>query len=700
MAYDVNDGGFFVGDGVSLWNGTFQRGLAVTQFQSISASPQLDFLIGGTQDNGTNVWLGSDVWEHVDDGDAASTEIDLDDPGILYDVYVATYARRCNAPSLCRFLWPYIRNGIAHGENTSWYPPLVQDPTGFGGQHALYLATNRLYRSTDDGEIWNLVTQGDPPGGTAKIDELGGTQNPISAVAVAPARRNRVYIGYYDGQIFRTDNAWDPSPRWTKIDSGLPVGRPVTALAVHPLDDGLVLASFSGFGTNSLFATTTAGSSWTALDGSADGALAHGPVNALLIEARYPYRVWAGTDDGVWTRPSPAPGSELWTRSPGLPNVAVYEFALDRDGVSILAATHGRGVWRFSANPLAHSESTESREGVTVAAAGFDPDETCTMALVEGSRVCSTSAVDADGAALATNGQGFLVAAPTGVYAGRPLSWVCTGGLCAGGIPSSQCDVSEVRVTCGGRTATATVPRSGDGLAPRSTQLGVEPAAAGGTLTITAKLQKAGGSAVALCSQTVTYAASETDEALLNRVANALNTSSGCRQAGIQGIVTGLAEEGTREDEGPQPFRLSLEAPQQAGIQLVTELTAAGPGSYTVDAYGLPARGLVVSPRLTLSGNAAGGRLEVTERSPVGTCTFAVDTAAGEPAEAVAARLADAFLAPEPASAAFQLDTVCLPGQNPRDLERSGAALRFVVGRQITVASTDPGMGYTIGGDL
>jgi hypothetical protein len=696
--YVGNDGGLAFGDGIRF-SAAYQAGLAVTQFQSIAASPGADFLIGGTQDNGSNIWLGTDVWEHIDDGDAGATLIDLDDPGILYDTYFGMHLRRCALPNRCGFSWPEIANGIGEDEDVSWYAPLVQDPTPTGGQHPLYAATTRLYRSVDDGASWSLVTQGAAPGGTGTIPELDGIQNPISAVAVSPSNRNRLYIGYYDGQMFTTADAWAAHPAWTRADLGLPRGRPVTAIAVHPLNDRIALASFSGFGHHSIFATAAAGAAWLPVDASPEGELARNPVDSLLIEPRFPYRVWAGTDDGVWTSPLPLPGFGSWERSPGLPNVAVYDLEMAGDGVSVLAATHGRGVWRFSATPVARAH-TVAAEGspVWIAAAGFDPGEPCTLTLLAGGRVCATSDVDADGAALTTDDRGFLVAAKAGVYAPRPLAWACRGGQCAGG---AACDVRQVRVTCGGRTAQAKVPVAWNSLDPQSTRLSVEAGEAGkagsrgGTFTVTAKLRRTDGTAEVLCAGTVFSKIGETGEAALERAAEGLSENPECRQAGVGVKEAGRVERGG-EDEGPKLFRLALEAPWQAGDRLVTELTATGPGSFTVDGYGAPARGRSIPARLTLSGRAAGGHFEITERSPLGTCTVRVETAAGEPAEGIAARLQDAFLAPDPALPDFRGEP-CLPRQNPRDAERSGATLLFPLGRQVTVTSSDAGLGFTLG---
>ena len=43
------------------------------------AVPLTASVIGGTQDNGTEMWLGTRVWDHRDDGDSASTVLDRDD---------------------------------------------------------------------------------------------------------------------------------------------------------------------------------------------------------------------------------------------------------------------------------------------------------------------------------------------------------------------------------------------------------------------------------------------------------------------------------------------------------------------------------------------------------------------------------------------------------------------------------------------
>src|SRR5205085_2899811 len=132
--YDASDGGFaFSGDGGSTWN-SGNSDLQITGFQSISWSPLTARIIGGTQDNGTEMWAGSRVWQHIDDGDSASTIMDLDDANQMYDVYARQCPRRGSA--VLGSFTP-ILNGLGvtstqcfssfvYPEDSAFYPPVSQ----------------------------------------------------------------------------------------------------------------------------------------------------------------------------------------------------------------------------------------------------------------------------------------------------------------------------------------------------------------------------------------------------------------------------------------------------------------------------------------------------------------------------------------------------------------------------------------------
>lgn len=705
LAYDGNDGGFYVGDGLDQWFGNQQKGLAITQFQSVSALQKEDLLFGGTQDNGTNMFLGSEVWEHADDGDAASTLIDADDPGILYDIYVGLTPSKCTKPDFCPFGWPSINGAqgdpdrLVDNEHASWYPPMIQTEV-FGGNHAIFIADRIPHFTLNDGSPWfakapNYPLSSDP------IAALAGIKNPISAMAAAPSNQSRLYIGYYNGEIYTTDDYWVPFPLWTEVHSGLPA-RPVTALAVHPENENLVFAAFSGLGSHSLYRSANAGQSWSPYDVSDDGHMASEPVNAIAIETVSPFAMWAGTDAGVYHRADPGVNFAIWQKDPTLPNVGVYDFEVD--GSSIYAGTHGRGVWVtegaislwwpdfYEEACCGYFDPYVPAPFIGLQAALLPPNERCTLQLYAAGRLCSESAVDAEGAALATDEHGFLVSDLPG-FGRRSVAWGCKDGGCAGGVDLDRCAVDEAAVSCGEETARMMLRHSEETHDPASTQLGLEPGADGGTLTLTPRLLPAAGPSVALCAVRIGTERGESPERIFDHLATAIRDDVSCQRSGVAAVVSGADKAGEHEDDTGAPWRLALSAPEQAGTLLVGEVTLEGVGAVRLDAF--RQRGGRALPRLGLAGEARGGEVRITETSPLGTCTQVLTTSPGESGERLAGRIAAAFLA-RPREG-FALTPSCSAGDNPRDVIQVGSGLSFGFAHGLAVESTDPGLALTLG---
>jgi photosystem II stability/assembly factor-like uncharacterized protein len=68
--YAANDGGIFVtADGGVTWNGNLNQKLNTIQFQSAAVAPGTTNVVGGTQDNGTDVYTGAPAWTQQMEGD-------------------------------------------------------------------------------------------------------------------------------------------------------------------------------------------------------------------------------------------------------------------------------------------------------------------------------------------------------------------------------------------------------------------------------------------------------------------------------------------------------------------------------------------------------------------------------------------------------------------------------------------------------
>ena len=94
--YAGSDGGIYKStDGGATWSDLINEGLAITQFEFIGQHPTSDaYVIGGTQDNGTEIFRNHPAFYHSDDGDGGMAGVDAADPkNVLHTYYGATPQR-------------------------------------------------------------------------------------------------------------------------------------------------------------------------------------------------------------------------------------------------------------------------------------------------------------------------------------------------------------------------------------------------------------------------------------------------------------------------------------------------------------------------------------------------------------------------------------------------------------------------------
>src|SRR5262249_49486702 len=149
-----SDGGFAISnDGGATWT-SGNSDLQITQFQSMASSALTSRIIGGTQDNGTEMWLGTRIWDHRFDGDGGVTILDRDDVMTMFATnYYISPAKSTDGGTLAG--WSGITNGITSSDPAAFYAPLIEAPSG---GHNLYYGTNVLYQSTNKGANWTVVS--------------------------------------------------------------------------------------------------------------------------------------------------------------------------------------------------------------------------------------------------------------------------------------------------------------------------------------------------------------------------------------------------------------------------------------------------------------------------------------------------------------------------------------------------------------
>jgi photosystem II stability/assembly factor-like uncharacterized protein len=352
--YTGNDGGVWFTDNAATltppvtWQTANNANLVITQFYPGDAVHPSDENVGfgGTQDNGTERWLGGLAWDHVTCGDGAWAAVDPNIPTTVYancqNIAILRSAFDGSAGTFSS-----ITNEVgASSDRSLFIPPFVHDPAISG---RLYFGTFRVWQTADFGNSWTAITG----------DLTAGSGADITSVSVSPANSSVVYATTSDGRVWRTTNAnLGSSSTWTNLTKAPLPGRYATEVRTSKTNADIAFLSYSGFNGFSgdvvghIFKTTDGGATWLDISGLAAGALPNTPVNDIAVDhIGAPLNfdaMFIATDVGVFECPDPlaVPACTTWSPvSTGLPAVPVTALVLRENSQTLRAATHGRGVW-------------------------------------------------------------------------------------------------------------------------------------------------------------------------------------------------------------------------------------------------------------------------------------------------------------------------------------------------------------------
>ena len=346
--YAGNDGGVFVTQdargplsrslcaetGGLVW-AQRNQGYVVTQFYHGALSADGNQLIGGAQDNGTQMGnAAGSAWSEVFGGDGAYAAFDPRDPRRIYaSTQNAGFVRSDNGGAS----FESIRTGLPPASaNYLFIHPYIVDPNA---PDVLWTGAGpRVYRSSNRGGTWTPV-------GAANIAPDGAK---LAAIAVARGNSNRIVAGFDEGTVARSV---DGGLTWSSVK---PRSGTVSSLLFAPDDASTVYATYSTFGGIHVFVSRDGGASFAGLDGeTAQFALPDVPAHVLLVDPRDRNRLWLGTDIGLFV--SNDAGRRWYADASGLGNVLVEQLLATGtgDATELVAFTYGRGAFRARLADLA-----------------------------------------------------------------------------------------------------------------------------------------------------------------------------------------------------------------------------------------------------------------------------------------------------------------------------------------------------------
>jgi hypothetical protein len=374
--YLCTDGGVYVtADIYNASTGGGWKALAnqsrSSQFYSVAGDGPTGEIVGGTQDNGTQaIQPGTRVSSWPFGGDGGFVAIDAQKPQYVYGEYIDLELWRSDAGG-APYSGNWIYTGITDaGAHANFIAPFVLD---VNNPETLLAGGRSLWRSTNaraSAPTWSAIR--------------GPGSDNISAIAVAKGNSDLIWIAQNDGQLWKTANGTAINPIWTAIDDNskanpLP-NRYINRIVIDPDDANIVYVALGGYSANNLWKTTDGGTTWVPITGMGAGVLPQAPIRAIARDPFDPKTLFVGTEIGVF---STSDGGVTWSTTNDAPaNVSVDELAYMNNSSTLLAGTHGRGIWMLtrtgtisalSLSPSPVTAGTTSTGTITVNAPALTP---------------------------------------------------------------------------------------------------------------------------------------------------------------------------------------------------------------------------------------------------------------------------------------------------------------------------------------
>ncbi|MCW5939068.1 MAG: hypothetical protein KF884_03990 [Fimbriimonadaceae bacterium] len=353
--------------------------MAIGQFYAVAVDMRKPYYVyGGLQDNGS--WGGPTQtqqggvsawhWYGIGGGDGFHVQVEPEDWEWVYAESQGGALQRLNqVTGESGFIRPRPPQGEQYRFN--WSSPLHISPHN---SSTLYFGANKLFKSTDRGKNWKVMSpdlttddkeKQKPPQGDS-VDSGAERHCTIITIGESPVKPGVLWVGTDDGLV---QLSTDDGSTWKEVSGklpGAPKGTWVSRVRPSKFKEGRCYVTLDGHRNNDyspyVYVTEDMGETWTKItDGLEEDdscyVIEEGRLNEDLL--------YLGTERGLLVSMD---RGKSWTRftTGSYPNARVDDLVVHPREMDLVVGTHGRSIWILPTQPLEQLKADDLKKDVVV----------------------------------------------------------------------------------------------------------------------------------------------------------------------------------------------------------------------------------------------------------------------------------------------------------------------------------------------